>query len=248
MTGRSCGRRRIVRYVTADRVVRQRAAGELRAAGRTLPGVSHPHLAALPAVEALTAAWPWRSVAARGDTAFLGYFAFAAALVTITFIDLDHRIIPDVISLPGIALGLASHSSRPSQPFDALLGVVVVVDFFSRRHRLPGDPRPGGHGRGDIKLLAMIGAFLGWQSIFVTVMVASIVGSIIGVALMLYRRRTRSSRFPSSFSGLRSAVHFSLGSYPRFLLRRVTGAGRVVRRGAAAALATSRPSRPGTMR
>ncbi len=122
--------------------------------------------------------------------AFVGYFAFAAALVTITFIDLDHRIIPDVISLPGIAIGLAvSFVSPLVTPFGALIGAIagggVLLAVAGAYQAIRGHEGMGG---GDIKLLAMIGAFLGWRSIFVTLMVASIAGSIIGVTLMLYRR------------------------------------------------------------
>jgi leader peptidase (prepilin peptidase)/N-methyltransferase len=168
-----------------------------------------------PAVEALTgglavALW-WRLGA---TPAFVGYLAFAAALVTITFIDLDHRIIPDVISLPGIALGLAVSLVSPLvKPFDAVLGVVVGGGFLLgvavAYQAIRGQEGMGG---GDIKLLAMIGAFLGWQSIFVTVMVASIVGSIIGVALMLYRRADSKLAIPfGPFLACGALVHLFFG-------------------------------------
>ncbi|HEY2389411.1 MAG TPA: A24 family peptidase [Candidatus Binatia bacterium] len=122
--------------------------------------------------------------------AFAGYFVFAAALVTITFIDLDHRIIPDVISLPGIAVGLAVSLVSPLvSPLDAVLGalagggILLAVAFGYQAIR-----GQEGMGGGDIKLLAMIGAFLGWRSVFLTLMVASMIGSLIGIALMLYQR------------------------------------------------------------
>ncbi len=122
-----------------------------------------------PTVELLTGALAVALWMRLGTTlAFAGYFLFAAALVTITFIDLDHRIIPDVISLPGIVVGLAvSFVSPLVTPLEALLGVLAG---------------------GGVQLLAMIGAFLGWQSVFVTLMVASLIGSIIGVGLMVYQR------------------------------------------------------------
>jgi leader peptidase (prepilin peptidase)/N-methyltransferase len=168
-----------------------------------------------PAVEALTgglavALW-WRLGA---TPAFGGYLAFAAALVTITFIDLDHRIIPDVISLPGIALGLAVSLVSPLvTPLDALLGVVAGGGFLlgvaAAYEAIRGQEGMGG---GDVKLLAMIGAFLGWQSIFVTVMVASIVGSIIGVALMLYRRADSKLAIPfGPFLACGALVHLFFG-------------------------------------
>ena len=87
--------------------------------------------------------------------AFAGYFAFAAALVVITFIDLDHQIIPDVISLPGIAIGLAFSLVSPLvTPFDAALGVLagggtlLAVAWLYKTFR-----GQEGMGGGDIKLL-----------------------------------------------------------------------------------------------
>jgi leader peptidase (prepilin peptidase)/N-methyltransferase len=142
-----------------------------------------------PAVEVLTGALAVALFLRLGPTlAFAGYFAFAAALVVITFIDLDHQIIPDVISLPGIAVGLAFSLVSPLvTPLDALLGVLagggvlLAVAWLYKTFR-----GQEGMGGGDVKLLAMIGAFLGWQSIFVTLFVGSVIGSIIGVVVMLY--------------------------------------------------------------
>ena len=144
-----------------------------------------------PAVELLTGALAVALWLRLGPTlAFVGYFAFAAALVTITFIDLDHRIIPDVISLPGIVVGLAvSFVSPLVTPVDAVLGIFagggVLLAIALAYQAIRGQEGMGG---GDVKLLAMIGAFLGWQSVFVTLMLASLIGSLIGVALMLYQR------------------------------------------------------------
>jgi leader peptidase (prepilin peptidase)/N-methyltransferase len=151
----------------------------------------HRISAIYPMVEILTGALTVALWVQLGPTlAFAGYLAFAAALVTITFIDLDHQIIPDVISLPGIVVGLIVSLVSPLvTPVDAVLGVLVgggsllAVAWTYRLVR-----GHDGMGGGDIKLLAMIGAFLGWQSIFVTVMVASVVGSVIGIATMIYQR------------------------------------------------------------
>jgi leader peptidase (prepilin peptidase)/N-methyltransferase len=144
-----------------------------------------------PVVELLTGALAVALWMRLGPTlALVGYFVFAAALVTVTFIDLDHRIIPDVISLPGIAIGLAvSFVSPLVTPLDSLLGVVVgggiLLAIAYAYQAIRGQEGMGG---GDVKLLAMIGAFLGWQSVFVTLMLASLIGSVIGIALMLYQR------------------------------------------------------------
>lgn len=120
----------------------------------------------------------------------LGYFVFVAALVVSTFIDVDHKIIPDVISLPGIVLGLFFSLVSPHVTFWESLtgaglgaGVLLIVAFgywaVTRRE---------GMGGGDIKLLAMIGAFLGWRAIPFTLLVASCTGSAIGIATMIRRR------------------------------------------------------------
>ena len=174
-----------------------------------------PISAIYPAVEVLTGALAVALWLRLGPTpAFAGYLVFAAALVTITFIDLDHQIIPDVISLPGIAVGLAVAFVSPLvTPTDALLGVlagggsllaIAWTYQLIRKHE--------GMGLGDVKLLAMIGAFLGWQSIFVTVMVASLVGSIIGVALMLYQRADSKLAIPfGPFLACGALVHLFFG-------------------------------------
>ncbi len=118
------------------------------------------------------------------------YWLFAAALVVITFIDLDHQIIPDVISLPGIVVGFACSFIIPWLSwFDSFFGILLGggllltiawgYQFLTKRE---------GMGGGDIKLLAMIGAFLGWKSIFPIIFLASLAGTIIGVPLMLLRR------------------------------------------------------------
>ena len=148
------------------------------------------------------------------SAAFAGYFAFAAALVTITFIDLDHRIIPDVISLPGIAVGLAFSLVSPLvTPLDALLGALggggVLLGVATAYQAIRGQEGMGG---GDIKLLAMIGAFLGWQSVFVTLMVASVAGSLIGIALMIYQRADAKLAIPfGPFLACGALVHLFFG-------------------------------------
>ncbi len=144
-----------------------------------------------PAVEILTGALAVALYLRLGPTlAFAGYCVFAAALVVITFIDLDHQIIPDVISLPGIVVGLAFSLVSPLvTPIDALLGVLVGGGILLAVAWLYQTLRGiEGMGGGDVKLLAMIGAFLGWQSIFVTLFVGSVIGSLIGVGVMMYQR------------------------------------------------------------
>ena len=128
--------------------------------------------------------------------AFLVAFVFVAALIVISFIDLDVRIVPDIISLPGIVVGLLFSIvgryliSDPLDivptPVSALIGAVAGGGFLLAvawlYERVTGVEGMGG---GDIKLLAMIGAFLGWPSIPLTLFFSSLGGSVIGLILML---------------------------------------------------------------
>jgi len=129
---------------------------------------------------------------------FGAYFAFAAALVVITFIDLKHQIIPDVISLPGIALGFAvSFISPVTDPVSSVAGIIlgggflgtvaVLGQWWYKREAM---------GWGDVKLLAMIGAFLGWRYLPLTILVSSLGGSMIGIAVMLYTGADRKLAIP----------------------------------------------------
>jgi len=126
-------------------------------------------------------------------------FLFTAALIVIAFIDLQHKIIPDVISLPGILLGLA-FSFFPSSgisPVDALIGVVGGGGFLylvgTAFEKVTGREGMGG---GDVKLLAMIGAWMGWKALPFIVLISSLSGAVIGgVSLVISRQGVR-SRIP----------------------------------------------------
>ncbi len=127
------------------------------------------------------------------------YGAFVAALIVISFIDLDHQIIPDVISLPGIALGLVVSALGQGPPLlDSLVGVLVgggiLYAVAAGYHAFTGREGMGG---GDIKLLAMIGAFLGWRGVLVTLIVGSFTGAVVGTILIVARRTD--SRIPIPF-------------------------------------------------
>jgi leader peptidase (prepilin peptidase) / N-methyltransferase len=124
-------------------------------------------------------------------------FYFACSLLVVTYIDLDHRLIPDRVTLPGIgvALGLAllnAWYAPPEYRWVALqtwaIGTLVgggILWLVAWGYALATGRE--GMGGGDIKLLAMIGAFLGWQGVLVTLLLASFIGSIIGVGVMLVR-------------------------------------------------------------
>lgn len=126
---------------------------------------------------------------------FVG-FVFIAALIVISFIDLDVRIVPDVISLPGIICGLVlsvagyfvigGEGDLLPSPLSSLIGMIAGGGFLLTTawlyEKITG---VDGMGGGDIKLLAMIGAFLGWPSVPFTLFIASLIGSVVGLTCML---------------------------------------------------------------
>jgi len=119
--------------------------------------------------------------------------ALVAALITITGIDLSHQIIPDVITLPGIFLGfLANMVTGRVSLFDSLLGILAgggtffVIIFVSK----------GGMGGGDMKLGAMLGAFLGWKVGLISLLIAVLAGGSTAVVLLLMKTRGRKDPVP----------------------------------------------------
>jgi leader peptidase (prepilin peptidase)/N-methyltransferase len=126
------------------------------------------------------------------------YFAFGAALIAITFIDLDHQIIPDVITLPGIPLALLGSLLVPEVTgWDAVIGVLAgggSLYLVALGYRLLTGA--DGMGGGDIKLLAMIGALVGWQGVLFTIFFSSALGTLVGLAYILATRRTAKARIP----------------------------------------------------
>ncbi len=130
--------------------------------------------------------------------AFLFLFIFCSALVVITFIDLEHRIIPDVISLPGIVIGfISSFFIKGLNWQDSLIGIVAgggslfivatVYQLITKKE---------GMGGGDIKLLAMMGAFLGWVAVPFIIFASSLVGSVMGIIVMLVQKKDSKLAIP----------------------------------------------------
>ena len=119
------------------------------------------------------------------------YYLFFAALLIVTFIDIDHRIIPNVITLPGIPICFAASFALPTIAYrEALLGILIgggSLFLVAWSYRLI--TKKEGMGGGDIKLLAMMGAMVGWQGVLFTIFVASLVGTLAGLAAMLQSRK-----------------------------------------------------------
>ena len=132
------------------------------------------------------------------DWPVLAYAVFFSALLVVTFIDLDHQIIPDRITLPGIPLGiLCAATVLPIGIIDSILGVLLGGGLLWFMAWLsPYLFGKEGMGGGDIKLLAMVGAFLGWEPVLLTVMVGATVGSVTGLSLIALKRLRRDQYLP----------------------------------------------------
>ena len=127
----------------------------------------------------------------NADSAF--YALLFSSLLVISVIDLYHQIIPDVITIPGIIIGLiASAFILPSGIKGAIFGTLLgggiffVIAVVSR----------GGMGGGDIKLIAMIGSFLGLTDVLLTIILSSFIGSVVGVFMVIAFGKGRKYKIP----------------------------------------------------
>ncbi|PIU31926.1 MAG: prepilin peptidase [Syntrophobacteraceae bacterium CG07_land_8_20_14_0_80_61_8] len=152
-----------------------------------------------PLVEALTGVLLLMLLRRYGwGPAFLIYSVFACLLLVISFIDWDTFLIPDVLSLPGILVGFTTALFNPRLSWlESLVGIVLgggvfyLVAWGYQRLR-----RQEGLGGGDIKLLAMIGAFCGWPGVVFTILLGSLVGTVVGIAVMWKTHQGLTARIP----------------------------------------------------
>lgn len=122
---------------------------------------------------------------------------FVAGLVVLFAIDLEHKILPNQITLPGIAVGFAFALLGPPGWRDSLIGVLigggvlwaVAWGYYLLRH-------VEGLGFGDVKMLAMIGAFLGWKAVLLTLVLASFSGAIVGLTVIAAQRGDMKHELP----------------------------------------------------
>lgn len=142
------------------------------------------------------------------------FLIFTAVLVVISFIDLQHRIIPDIISIPGIILGLIIAFLMPHITwYDSLIGMIggggilylvaVIFEWLIKKE---------GMGGGDIKLLAMIGAWMGWRPLPFIILISSLIGTIIGGGSLLFTRQGLRTRIPfGPFLALGALIYLFFG-------------------------------------
>ena len=154
-----------------------------------------------PAVELVTAvAFLLQGLAVEGDLPLLASrLIFTGLLIVLFGTDLQTMRLPNVLTLSGIVIGLASNLILPPPPgivsavIGAALGAAVpwLIRWLWKRVR-----GVDGMGLGDVKMLAMIGAFLGWQQVWVVLFFASLCGALVGVSLMTIGRRSWASKLP----------------------------------------------------
>jgi leader peptidase (prepilin peptidase)/N-methyltransferase len=151
-----------------------------------------------PLIEAVTAAVFLLHWYAFGPTPLLGVrLLFACALIVLFMIDLEHQILPDVITLPGIVLGVVFSLVLPPGPLMSILGVLfgggllwAIAEAWFRLRKVDA------MGFGDVKMLAMVGAWLGVKMVLLTFVLSSMMGGLVGVILIASRRADMATRVP----------------------------------------------------
>jgi leader peptidase (prepilin peptidase)/N-methyltransferase len=142
---------------------------------------------------------------------------FATALLVLALIDLEHKLLPDVVTLPGVGLGILANALLADAPGPAALaslgaaaggylGFLLVAESYRWLRGVEG------LGQGDWKMAAMIGAFLGWQKLLLTVFLAAFSGALVGVTLMAVRRGDGRTELPlGTFLGLAGLAALFVG-------------------------------------
>lgn len=121
------------------------------------------------------------------------YAILFSALLVASVIDLHHRIIPDVITIPGTIAGLlASAFILPGGIKGSVIGTLLGSGIFF----IAAVASRGGMGGGDIKLIAMLGSFLGWINVIITIILSSFIGSLVGILMMIFLGKGRKYPIP----------------------------------------------------
>ena len=160
---------------------------------------SNPISARYPAVELITAILSLIVAYSFGATEQALLYIFVTwILVALTFIDIDHMLLPDQLTLPLLWLALiASVLGYTITPTDSIIGAACgylsLWSVFWLFKLLTGKE---GMGYGDFKLLAVFGALLGWQSLLTIILLSSVVGAIIGIALLSIQGKDKATPIP----------------------------------------------------
>jgi leader peptidase (prepilin peptidase)/N-methyltransferase len=174
----------------------------------------------------------------------LFYLILISSLIVITFIDLDHKIIPNAITYPGIAVGIlygAVITDWGSWGQVTANYIAGKLNFFSLLRELPildsifgvilgagtllliayaykAVKKRDGMGMGDVKLLAMIGAFFGWEGVLFAIFLGSILGSVFGIAIIVSRRGDMKYALPfGPFLSIAAVIYIFTGGFKIFL-------------------------------
>ncbi|MFQ5470504.1 MAG: prepilin peptidase [Gammaproteobacteria bacterium] len=128
----------------------------------------------------------------------MGALFLTWALIALTVIDFDHQLLPDSITLPYLWVGLllslyGIYTDSHSAIIGAMAGYLSLWTVYQGFRILTGKE---GMGYGDFKLLAMLGAWMGWQAILPIILLSSLVGAVVGVSLILFRGRDRNIPIP----------------------------------------------------
>lgn len=156
-------------------------------------GIRYPIVEILGGLSAALAAWHFGY-----SLAALGAMVFGWAMIALTFIDLDTQLLPDSITLPLLWLGLLLNLGGNYVPLEAAVigaaaGYLALWSVYWLFKLVTGKE---GMGYGDFKLLAAIGAFVGWQQLPLVILASSAIGAIVGIALIVFARHGRSQPIP----------------------------------------------------
>lgn len=174
----------------------------------------------------------------------LFYLIFISSLIAITFIDFKHMIIPNVITYPGIIVGILYNTLRTDwnyslelignfnlgmQNFFSLLSEVPLLDsifgvvlggglLLLVAYSYEVIKKRQGMGMGDVKLLAMIGAFFGWEGVLFVIFLASILGSVIGISIIIAKKGDLKYALPfGPFLSIAAVIYIFTGGFKLFL-------------------------------
>ena len=168
-----------------------------------------------PGVELATSAASLLSFMRHGPSLeYLVELAFVAAMIALIFIDFDHQILPDSITLSGVVMGLALAWPRATITFiDALKGAALgasVLFLVSEAYFLL--KKVEGMGFGDVKMMGMVGAFVAWKGVLLTLFLGSLVGSIVGVIVIQRSGGDMKTKLPfGTFLGMGAIVTMYAG-------------------------------------